>query len=243
MSEVAGRMAVQVGAQLLEKHCGGKGVLLSGVPGVEPAQVVIIGGGIVGTNAAKIALGMGARTAIVDISIDRLRVLDDLFFGRVATIKSNSYNIAHWVRKADLLVGAVLIPGAKAPKLVTAEMVKTMQPGSVIVDVAIDQGGCVETIDHVTTHSDPTYLKHGVVHYAVANMPGSVARTSTLALTNATIDYALDIANKGFRRAILDNPGLARGVNVFDGMVTYRAVSEALNLEYTPLEEALAMGK
>lgn len=239
MSEVAGRMAVQVGAQLLEKHYGGKGVLLSGVPGVEPAQVAIIGGGIVGTNAAKIALGMGARTAIVDISIDRLRFLDDLFSGRVATIKSNSYNIAHWVRKADLLVGAVLIPGAKAPRLVTEAMVKTMQPGSVIVDVAIDQGGCVETIDHVTTHSDPIYLKHGVVHYAVANMPGAVARTSTIALTNATIEYALEIANKGYRRAILENPGLAKGVNVMSGKVTYRAVAEALNLPFTPLEKVL----
>jgi len=239
MSEVAGRMAVQVGAQLLEKHCGGKGVLLSGVPGVEPAQVVIIGGGIVGANAAKIALGMGARVAIVDISIDRLRCLDDLFSGRVDTIKSNSYNVANWVRKADLLIGAVLIPGAKAPKLVTEEMVKTMQPGSVIVDVAIDQGGCIETIDHVTTHSDPIYLKHGVVHYAVANMPGAVARTSTIALTNATIEYALQIANKGFRQAILDDPGLAKGVNVVDGKVTYRAVADALRLPYYSLEAAL----
>lgn len=239
MSEVAGRMAVQIGAQLLEKHCGGKGVLLSGVPGVEPAQVVIIGGGIVGTNAAKIALGMGARVAILDISIDRLRFLDDLFSGRVATIKSNPYNIARWVRKADLLIGAVLIPGAKAPKLVSEEMVKTMQPGSVIVDVAIDQGGCIETIDRVTTHSDPIYIKHGIVHYAVANMPGAVARTSTIALTNATIEYALQIANKGFRRAILENPGLAKGVNVLAGMVTYPAVAQALNLPYTPLEKAL----
>jgi alanine dehydrogenase len=239
MSEVAGRMAVQVGAQLLEKHCGGKGVLLSGVPGVEPAQVVIIGGGIVGTNSTKIALGMGARVAIIDISIDRLRCLDDLFYGRVVTIKSNSYNIANWVRKADLLIGAVLIPGAKAPKLVTEEMVKTMQPGSVIVDVAIDQGGCIETIDHVTTHSDPIYLKHGVVHYAVANMPGAVARTSTIALTNATIEYALQIANKGFRQAILDDPGLAKGVNVIDGKVTYWAVADALRLAYTPIEEVM----
>lgn len=239
MSEVAGRMAVQVGAQYLEKHRGGKGVLLGGVPGVEPAQVVIIGGGIVGTNAAKMAVGMGARVAVIDISIDRLRYLDDLFSGRIATVKSNSYNIAHWVRKADLLIGAVLIPGAKAPKLINEEMVKTMQPGSVIVDVAIDQGGCIETIDRVTTHSDPVYIKHGVVHYAVANMPGAVARTSTIALTNATIDYALELANKGFRRAILENPGLAKGVNVMHGKVTYHAVSEALNLPYTPLAEAL----
>jgi len=239
MSEVAGRMAVQVGAQLLEKHCGGKGVLLGGVPGVEPAQVVILGGGIVGTNAAKIALGMGARVTIIDISIDRLRYLDDLFSGRVATVLSNSYNIAAWVRRADLLIGAVLIPGAKAPKLVTEEMVKTMEPGSVIVDVAIDQGGCVETIDRVTTHSNPIYIKHGVVHYAVANMPGAVARTSTIALTNATIEYALQLANKGFKRAVLENKGLAKGVNVCDGKITYRAVAEALNLPYTPLEQIL----
>lgn len=239
MSEVAGRMAVQVGAQLLEKHCGGKGILLGGVPGVEPAQVVIIGGGIVGTNAAKIALGMGARVTILDISIDRLRFLDDLFSGRVATVVSNSHNIAVWVRRADLLIGAVLIPGARAPKLVTEEMVKTMEPGSVIVDVAIDQGGCVETIDHVTTHSNPIYIKHGIVHYAVANMPGAVARTSTIALTNATIEYALQLANKGFRRAILENKGLAKGVNVYDGHVTYRAVAEALHIAYTPLEEIL----
>jgi len=239
MSEVAGRMAVQVGAQLLEKPCGGKGVLLGGVPGVEPAQVVIIGGGIVGINAAKIALGMGARVTIIDIAIDRLRHLDDLFAGRVATVMSNNYNIAAWVRRADLLIGAVLIPGAKAPKLVTEEMVKKMEPGSVIVDVAIDQGGCVETIDHVTTHSNPVYLKHGVVHYAVANMPGAVARTSTIALTNATIGYALQLADKGFRRAILENSGLAKGVNVISGKVTYHAVAQALNLPYTPLEKIL----
>lgn len=239
MSEVAGRMAVQVGAQLLEKHCGGKGVLLGGVPGVEPAQVVILGGGIVGTNAAKIALGMGARVTIIDISIDRLRYLDDLFSGRVATVLSNSYNIAAWVRRADLLIGAVLIPGAKTPKLVTEEMVKTMEPGSVIVDVAIDQGGCVETIDHVTTHSHPIYIKHGVVHYAVANMPGAVARTSTMALTNATIAYALQLANKGFKRAILENRGLAKGVNILEGHVTHRAVADSLQLPYTPLEQIL----
>ncbi len=239
MSEVAGRMAVQVGAQLLEKPYFGKGILLSGVPGVEPAQVVIVGGGMVGTNAAKIALGMGARVAMLDVSIDRLRYLDDLFYGRVVTIMSNSYNIALWVRKADLLIGAVLIPGAKAPKLVTEDMVKAMEPGSVVVDVSIDQGGCVETIDHVTTHSDPFFLKHGVVHYAVANMPGAVARTSTIALTNSTIEYALQIANKGLRRAVEENPGLGKGVNVIDGKVTYRAVAQALNLPFTPLEEVL----
>jgi alanine dehydrogenase len=239
MSEVAGRMAVQVGAQLLENHCGGKGVLLSGVPGIEPAQVVIIGGGIVGTNAAKIALGMGARVTIIDGSIERLRYLDDLFAGRIATIMSNSYNIASWVRKADLLIGAVLIAGAKTPKLVTENMVKKMEPGSVIIDVAIDQGGCVETIDHVTTHSDPIYIKHGVVHYAVANMPGAVARTSTLALTNVTIKYVLQLADKGFCRAVKEDCGLAKGVNVANGKVTYQAVADALNLPYTPLEEVL----
>lgn len=239
MSEVAGRMAVQIGAQFLEKPHGGKGILLGGVPGVEPAQVVIVGGGTVGTNAAKIAVGMGARVTVIDKSGDRLNYLDDLFGGRVVTIMSNSYNIACWARKADLLIGAVLLPGAKAPKLVSEEMVKTMSPGSVIVDVAIDQGGSVATIDRVTTHSEPTYVKHGVVHYAVANMPGAVARTSTFALTNATIDYALAIANKGYRQAILDNPGLAKGVNVLGGKVTYQAVADSLNLPFTPLSAAL----
>ena len=239
MSEVAGRMAVQIGAQYLEKQNGGKGVLLGGVPGVEPAQVVIVGGGTVGTNAAKIAAGMGARVTILDRSADRLNYLDDLFGGRVVTVASNSFNIACWVRKADLLIGAVLLPGAKTPKLVTEEMVKTMETGSVIVDVAIDQGGSVETIDRITTHSDPTYIKHGVVHYSVANMPGAVPRTSTLALTNATIEYALQLANKGYRRAISENISLAKGVNVIDGKLTYQAVAEALQLPYTPLAEVL----
>jgi alanine dehydrogenase len=239
MSEVAGRMSVQIGAHFLEKQWGGKGILLGGVPGVEPAQVVIIGGGGVGTNAAKMAIGLGARVTIIDRSIERLNYLDDLFGGRAVTIMANSYNIACWVRKADLLIGAVLLRGAKAPKLVSEAMVKTMDPGSVIVDVAIDQGGSVATIDRVTTHSDPVYLKHGVIHYAVANMPGAVARTSTFALTNATVGYALDIANKGYKQAVRDNPGLAKGVNVVDGKVTYRAVADSLGLEYTPLEEVL----
>jgi len=239
MSEVAGKMAVQIGAQLLEKPYGGKGVLLGGVPGVEPAQVVIVGGGIVGTNAIKVAAGMGAQVAVIDRSAARLQYLDDLFGGRVITVMSNSYNIADWVKKADLLVGAVLVPGAKAPKLVTEEMVKTMEPGSVIVDVAIDQGGSVETCDHVSTHSDPTYIKYGVVHYAVANIPGAVARTSTFALTNATLEYALQIANKGYRQALLDNPGLAAGLNVIDGKITYPAVADALGMEYTPIEQVL----
>lgn len=239
MSEVAGRMSVQVGAQFLEKPYSGKGVLLGGVPGVEPAQVVIIGGGIVGTNAAKMAVGMGARVTIIDRSADRLRQLDDIFAGRVVTVMSNSYNIAQWVQKADLLIGAVLLPGARAPKLVTEDMVKTMEPGSVIVDVAIDQGGSIETIDRVTTHSDPTYVKYGVVHYAVANMPGAVARTSTLALTNATLDYALQIANKGWKRAVRENDGLAKGVNVLNNHITYKAVADALKMPFTPLEEVL----
>ena len=240
MSEVAGRMAVQIGAQMLEKPWGGKGILLGGVPGVESAQVVIIGGGIVGTNAVKMALGMGARVTVIDRSTDRLAYLDDIFSGRVTTIMSNSYNIAKWVAKADLLVGAVLVPGAKAPKLVTEEMVKAMGPGSVIVDVAIDQGGSVETVDHATTHSDPTYTKYGVVHYSVANMPGAVARTSTLALTNATLPYALQIATKGWKQALKDDAGLARGLNVYNGHVTFKAVADEQGLAYTSVEEVLA---
>lgn len=236
MSEVAGRMSVQIGAQFLEKPYGGKGVLLGGVPGVPKGEVVIIGGGIVGTNAAKMAVGLGANVTIIDLSADRLRQLDDLFQGRVQTLMSNSYNIASAVKKADLLIGAVLIPGARAPRLVTEDMVKTMAPGSVIVDVAIDQGGSIETIDRITTHDNPTYLKHNVIHYAVANMPGAVARTSTLALTNATLPYALQIANKGYREAIAANRPLAKGVNVIDGKVTYKAVAEAHGLPYEPLE-------
>jgi alanine dehydrogenase len=239
MSEVAGRMSVQIGAQFLEKPKGGKGVLLGGVPGVLPGEVVIIGGGVVGTNAAKIALGMGANVTILDINADRLRQLDDQFQGQLRTLMSNRYNLAEAVAKADLLVGAVLIPGRRAPRLVTEEMVRTMQPGSVIVDVAIDQGGSIETIDRVTTHSEPTYVKHGVVHYAVANMPGAVPRTSTIALTNVTIPYAVQIANKGLTQALADNRFLARGVNVINGQVTYSAVAESLGLPYVPLEEAI----
>jgi len=235
MSEVAGRMSIQIGAQFLEKPKGGKGILLGGVPGVPAADVVIIGGGVVGANAAKMAVGMGAQVTIIDRSADRLRYLDDLFGGRVKTIMSNSYNIEKAVRFADLLVGAVLIPGARAPHLVTEEMVKQMKPGSVIVDVAIDQGGSIATIDRVTTHDDPVYIKHGVVHYAVANMPGAVARTSTYALTNVTLNYALEIANKGYLKAIKENKSLALGVNVIDGKLTYKAVANALNQEYTPL--------
>jgi alanine dehydrogenase len=235
MSEVAGRMATQIGAHLLEKYQGGRGVLLAGVPGVPPAKVCILGGGIVGTNAAKIASGMGADVAVLDISADRLRYLDDIFRGRVTTVMSSPHNIASSVARADLVIGAVLIPGARAPRLVTEEMVKTMKPGSVIVDVAIDQGGCVATIDRVTTHANPSYVKHGVVHYSVANMPGAVPRTSTLALTNATLPYALKLANKGWRRAVADDPALALGVNVLEGCVCYQAVARAHTLEYTPL--------
>ncbi|GAV21902.1 alanine dehydrogenase [Carboxydothermus pertinax] len=239
MSEVAGRMAVQIGARFLEKPQGGRGMLLGGVPGVPPAEVVIIGGGVVGTNAAKMAMGMGAHVTILDKSADRLKYLDDIFFGRITTVMSNSYNIAEAVKKADLLIGSVLIPGARAPKLVTEEMVKSMKPGSVIVDVAIDQGGSIETIDRVTTHQDPVFVKHGVVHYAVANMPGAVPRTSTFALTNVTLPYALALANKGWERAVREDRALALGVNVLDGKVTYKAVADSLGLPYTPLEEIL----
>ncbi|MFZ5944930.1 MAG: alanine dehydrogenase [Bacillota bacterium] len=239
MSEVAGRMAIQVGAQFLEKPKGGKGVLLGGVPGVQPAKVAIIGGGIVGTNAAKMAVGMGADVTIIERSIDRMRYLDDIFGSKIKTIMSNSFNIAETVQEADLVVGAVLIPGAKAPHLVTEEMVKTMKPGSVIVDVAIDQGGSVETIDRVTTHSNPVFEKHGVVHYSVANMPGAVPRTSTFALTNATLPYALEIANKGGVKAVKENKALKLGVNVANGYVTYEAVAVSLGHEYVPAEKAL----
>jgi alanine dehydrogenase len=240
MSEIAGRMATQIGAHFLEKHQGGKGVLLGGVPGVAAAKVLVIGGGIVGTNAARVAMGMGARVTIVDKSGERLRQLDDQFSGQIATIMSNRYNIASWTRRADLVIGAVLIPGARAPKLVTEEMVQAMEPGSVLVDVAIDQGGCIETIDHITTHSEPTFVKHGVIHYAVANMPGAVARTSTIALTNVTIDYALEIAGKGWEMVAKRSPGFAKGINVTQGRVTYKAVAEALGVPYTPLEELLS---
>lgn len=239
MSEVAGRMAVQVGAHCLEKTFGGKGILLGGVPGVESACVVIIGGGVVGTNAAKMAVGLGARVTIIDKSAERLAYLDDIFAGRVTTVMSNTYTIASWVKQADLLIGAVLLPGEKAPKLVTEAMVQTMEPGSVIVDVAIDQGGSVETIDRVTTHSDPTYVKYGVIHYSVANMPGAVARTSTLALTNATLEYATQIANKGWLAALKGDAGLAQGLNVYDGKITCKGVAEAHSLPFTALEAVL----
>ncbi len=239
MSEVAGRMSVQIGAHFLEKAWGGRGILLGGVPGVPPAEVVILGGGTVGTNAAKMAMGLGANVTILDISADRLRYLDDVFYGRLKTLMSNEYNIAEAVARADLLIGGVLIPGARAPKLVTEAMVKNMKPGSVIVDVAIDQGGSIETIDRVTTHKDPIYEKHGVIHYSVANMPGAVPRTSTFALTNVTLPYALQLANKGWRRALQENPALAKGANVVGGHVVYEAVAEAHGLECVPLEKVL----
>jgi alanine dehydrogenase len=239
MSEVAGRMAVQVGSHFLEKPYGGRGILLGGVPGVPAADVVVIGAGTVGANAVKIAVGMGAQVTVIDRSEDRLRYLDDLYGGRIKTVVSNQFYIEQAVRYADLLIGAVLVVGAKAPKLVTEEMVKKMKPGSVIVDVSIDQGGSIETMDRVTTHSDPVYERHGVIHYSVANMPGAVARTSTFALTNATLPYALELANKGYLKAILDNRALARGVNVYKGKITCRAVGESLNMDSCELDEIL----
>jgi alanine dehydrogenase len=233
MSEVAGRMAAQLGAQYLQKPEGGKGVLLGGVPGVKRGKITIIGGGIAGTNALKIAVGLGADVTIIDINPDRLRELDDIFGNQIKTLMSNPYNIAHAVKESDLVIGAVLIPGARAPKLVTEEMVKSMEAGSVIVDIAIDQGGSFETVDRITTHDNPTYEKHGVVHYAVANMPGAVPRTSTIALTNVTVPYAVQIANKGYERACLENEALCKGLNTLDGAVTYKAVAQAQGLEFT----------
>lgn len=239
MSEVAGRMSIQIGAQFLEKSKGGKGILLGGVPGVAPAEVVIIGGGVVGTQAAKMAVGLGASVTLLDVNPERLRQLDDQFQGRLRTLMSHGSNIAEAVKKADLLIGAVLIPGSRAPRLVTEAVVKTMKPGSVIVDVAIDQGGSIETIDRITTHSDPTYVKHGVVHYAVANMPGAVAQTSTVALTNVTVGYGLQIANKGYREAGLQHQDLAKGFNTIEGKVTYKAVAEAHGYPYVEIDAVL----
>lgn len=232
MSEVAGRMAPQIGAQFLEKVYGGKGILLSGVPGVRRGKVTIIGGGIAGTNAAKIAVGLGADVTILDVNPDRLRQLDDIFGWELTVLMSNPYNIAESVKTSDLVIGAVLIPGAKAPKLVTEEMVTEMSPGSVVVDIAIDQGGIFATTDKITTHDNPTYEKHGVIHYAVANMPGAVPRTSTIALTNVTVPYALEIANKGVKRAVLENEALLLGCNAAGGHITYQAVAEAHGMEY-----------
>jgi len=238
MSEVAGRMAVQVGAVMLEKEHGGKGILLSGVPGVRRGRVAILGGGTVGTNAAKLASGMGAETVILDVNTNRLAYLDDIFGSRVQLIYSDQDQITKYVRDADLVVGGVLVPGAKAPKLVSEKLVSQMSEGAVVVDVAVDQGGCIETC-RPTTHDHPTYTVHGVVHYCVANMPGAVAQTSTFALTNTTIGYAVRLADRGVVEAAKGDPALAAGVNTFAGHCTYKAVAEALDLPYTPLDKAL----
>jgi len=235
MSEVAGRMAIQVGAHYLEKMSGGRGILLGGVPGVPAARVVIIGGGVVGTNAAKIAVGMGAHVTMIDNNLERLRELDDIFLSKISTLASSAYMIHDAISQADLIVGAVLVPGAAAPKLVTRSMLKDVPNGAVIVDVAVDQGGCIETT-HPTTHSNPTFYVEGVLHYCVANMPGAVPRTSTFALTNATLPYALKLANNGFFAAIAADAGLKAGVNTFAGHCTYEAVASAQGLEYTPLD-------
>ena len=232
MSEVAGRLSIQNGARMLESNCGGRGILLGGVTGVERANVVIVGGGNVGLNAAKMAVGLGANVTIIDLNAKRLAYLDDIFGGRVQTLLSNSYNIAKAVENADLVVGCVLIPGAKAPKLVTEEMVKKMRPGSVLVDVAIDQGGSIETIDRITTHANPFFVKHGVIHYSVANMPGAVPRTSTLALTGATLPYAVKIANMGAEAACKADPALMKGLNTYNGHITFKAVADDQGLEY-----------
>lgn len=238
MSEVAGRMSVQVGATYLEKMNGGKGILLGGVPGVPAANVVIIGGGIVGTEAAKMAVGLGAKVTIIDRNLDRLRQLDDIFLSKVQTLASSRYQIEEAISHADLVIGAVLVVGAAAPKLVTRDMLHLIPHGAVLVDVAVDQGGCFETT-HATTHSNPTYYEEGVLHYCVANMPGAVPRTSTFALTNATLPYALDLANKGFEGAIKDDQGLREGVNTYAGKLTYEAVATSQNLEYTPLDSLI----
>lgn len=240
MSEVAGRMAIQIGARFLEKAWGGRGVLMGGVPGVPPANVVVVGVGNVGAGAAQVALGMGANVTLIDYKVDRLRYLGDILHGNKTTLMSNYQNIEDAVKQADLIVGAVLVPGARAPQLVTEPMVRKMQPGSVIVDVAIDQGGCIETADRVTTHQEPTYERHGVIHYAVANMPGAVPRTATMALTNVTLRYILDIANKGFAAAAASDPSLARGVNTYAGHTTHGAVAEAHGLEPSPLGALLS---
>ncbi len=238
MSEVAGRMAIQEGAKYLEKPMMGRGILLGGVPGVAPANVMILGGGIVGANAAKVAAGFGAQVTIMDISLERLRYLDDIMPGNVVTLMSNSHNIRDRIKEADLLIAAVLVPGGRTPILVTRDMVKTMKPGAVIVDVSVDQGGCVETT-RPTTHDEPTYIEHGVVHYCVANIPGAVGCTSTYALTNVTLSYVLELANKEWKKAMRENSALLSGLNIADGKVTFRAIADAFNLEYCPPESLL----
>jgi alanine dehydrogenase len=239
MSEVAGRMAAQVGATYLQKPFGGRGVLMGGTPGVPAARVVVLGGGVVGTNAAYVAMGMGADVTIMDVNIDRLRYLDEIWGNRVRTLYSSKHNIEEAVYAADLVIGSVLLPGAKTPWLVTKDMLPNMKKGSVIVDVSVDQGGCIETT-HATTHADPTYFVDGVLHYGVANMPGAVPNTSTLALTNATLRYGLAIADKGWKKAVSDDAALAKGVNVLDGKITYKGVADAHGMAYTPLDSLLA---
>ena len=239
MSEVAGRMAAQVGATYLQKPFGGRGVLMGGTPGVAPAQVVVLGGGVVGTNAAYVAMGMGAHVTVMDVNIDRLRYLDDIWGTRIRTLYSSKHNIEEAVYAADLVIGSVLLPGAKTPWLVTKDMLPEMKKGSVVVDVSVDQGGCIETT-HATTHADPTYFVDGVLHYGVANMPGAVPNTSTLALTNATLRYGLAIADKGWKKAVADDAALAKGVNVLEGKVVYKEVADAHGMDYTPLESFLA---
>ncbi|SDI35711.1 alanine dehydrogenase [Natribacillus halophilus] len=243
MSEVAGRMAAQLGAQFLEKTYGGKGILLSGVPGVTRSKVTIIGGGTSGVNAAKIAIGLGASVTIIDVNPERLRELDDLFGNEVQTLISNPVNIAEAVKDSALVIGAVLIPGAKAPTLVTEEMIKAMTPGSVVLDVAIDQGGIFETGDRITTHEDPVFVKHDVVHYAVANIPGAVPRTATIALTNVTLPYVTQVANLGVQSAIEQNNALQSGLNVSGGYVTHKAVAEELGYSYVAPNEVFLAGK
>lgn len=238
MSEVAGRMSLQVGATYLQKIHGGRGVLLGGVPGVLPAKTVVIGAGVVGTNAVKMAVGMGAQVTVIDKNLDRLRYLDDIFGSRIRTLVSNSYNIWNAIENADLVIGAVLIPGAAAPKLITRKMLGSMHKGAVIVDVAVDQGGCVET-SHPTTHSDPVFFVDDVLHYCVANMPGAVPRTSTFALTNVTLPYALKLASQGLITAVKSDPGLKAGVNTYRGYVTHPAVAESQGRQYVPLDELL----
>lgn len=238
MSEVAGRMSIQEGAKYLEKTFGGYGVLLGGVPGVPPAKVLILGGGIVGTEAAKMAGGLGADVTIMDLSLKRLRYLDDIMPANVKTMMSNEYNIREMVRTHDLIIGAVLIPGAITPKLVTRDMLATMKPGTVMVDVAVDQGGCFETTK-ATTHDHPTFVIDNVIHYCVANMPGAVPRTSTLALTNATLAYALEIANKGWKKACIESEPLRKGLNVVDGKVVFKGVAEAFDLPYQDVQTVL----
>lgn len=238
MSEVAGRMSVQEGAKYLEKTYGGRGVLLGGVAGVHPAKVLIIGGGIVGTEAAKMAAGLGADVTIMDISLPRLRYLDDIMPANVKTMMSNEFNIRELISTHDLIIGAVLIPGAKAPSLITRDMLTSMKPGTVLVDVAVDQGGCIETT-HPTTHDDPTFVIDDVIHYSVANMPGAVPRTSTIALTNATLPYSIKIANMGWKAACRESAALRKGLNIVNGQIVYQGVAEAFNLKYEDIEKTL----